>query len=86
MDVLCIILANLFILAFMQKHTFMHTFIHIYMLTCITPKCGAGSARAEGLSLVESSICMRQTTGPVMTGVELAKASSRLRYIRAPFA
>jgi hypothetical protein len=31
MDVLCIILANIFILAFMQKHTFMHTFIHIYM-------------------------------------------------------
>jgi hypothetical protein len=31
MDVLCIILANLFILAFTQKHTFVHTFIHIYM-------------------------------------------------------
>jgi hypothetical protein len=31
MDVLCITLANPFILAFMQKHIFMHTFIHIYM-------------------------------------------------------
>jgi hypothetical protein len=31
LDVLCIILANLFILAFMQKHTLMHAFIHIYM-------------------------------------------------------
>jgi hypothetical protein len=53
-----------------------------YIYTCITPKCGAGSARAEALSLVEGSVCMRQTTGPGMTGVELAKASSWLRYSR----
>jgi hypothetical protein len=41
MDVLCIILANLFILAFMQKHTFIYAFIHIYMhnTEAWSPKC-----------------------------------------------
>jgi hypothetical protein len=80
MDVLCIILANIFVLAFMQKLTFIHAFIHI---TCITPKHGAQSAHVEGSSGVKGSVCRKQTTGPVMTGVELAKASSWLRYSRS---
>jgi hypothetical protein len=57
-----------------------------YIYTCITPKCGARSARAEGLSLVEGSVCMRQTTGPVMTRVELARQVVGSVIAEAPFA
>jgi hypothetical protein len=34
-------------------------------------------------SSIASTVCMRQTIGPVMTEVELANASSQLRYSRS---
>jgi hypothetical protein len=77
MDVFCIILPKLFILAFIQEHI---SYTPFYIYTCITPKRGTESAHAEGPSVVEGFVCMRQTTGLVMTGVKLAKASSWLRY------
>jgi hypothetical protein len=45
----------------------------------MTPKRGTECSHAEGPSLVEGSVCMRQTIGPMITGVKLAKASSWLR-------
>jgi hypothetical protein len=46
-------------------------------------KRGAESAHVEGPSVVKGFVCMRQATNPMMTGVELAKASSWLRYSRS---
>jgi hypothetical protein len=79
-DAFCVILANIFVLAFMQKLTFIHTFIHIYMhnTEAWSPECSR--RRPEWGQMLRLH---RQTTGPVMTGVELAQASRRLRCSRS---
>jgi hypothetical protein len=79
MDVLCITLANLFILSFMQKHTFMHAFIHIYMHNTEVWSRERSRRRpmfGRRLRFHEANDRSRDA------GVELAKASSWLCYSR----
>jgi hypothetical protein len=52
----------------------------------MTPKRGTECAHVEGLSLVEGYVCMRQTTGPVMTGVELQRQVVGSVVAEVPFA